>query len=348
MDRSFSINGRAIGPDEPPYVVAEMSANHNGSFDRAQQIIEAAHEAGADAIKLQTQTPEGLTIDCDSEYFQVGDNEEPDRTLYDLYHEAHTPWEWHEELKELASELGMDLFSSPFSTEAVDFLESLNLPAYKIASFENVDLPLIRRISETGKPIIMSTGMATLAELDEAVRTAHRAGADQVALLKCTSSYPAPADEMNLRTIPHLSKTFDATVGLSDHTTDLAVPVTAVTFGASIVEKHIRIGEKCLESDFALMPDEFARMVEAVHTSHRAAGSIKYGETDQEAASLRRSLFAVESIEEGEAFSEENIRSIRPGHGLHPRHLDDFLGQRAACNIERGTPLSWDLLGGAV
>jgi N-acetylneuraminate synthase len=347
----ITIRGREIGPGKPVYIIAEMSANHNHNFDQAVQIMQAAKDAGADAIKLQTYTPDTLTIDCDAPYFQVGTGTIwAGRTLYDLYGEAYTPWDWQPELKQMAEDLGMDLFSTPFDSSAVDFLEDMQVPAHKIASFEIVDLPLIRKVASTGKPLIMSTGMASLAEIDEAVRTAREAGATQLALLKCTSAYPSPPDEMNLRTIPHLASAFDVPAGLSDHTMGTAVPVAAVTLGACIIEKHFTISRSIPgpDSAFSLEPPEFKAMVEAVRTVEAALGSISYGTGAHEEPSrvFRRSLFVVEDVRAGEAFTPRNVRSIRPGYGLPPRYLESIVGRRAACAIARGTPLEWKHVAG--
>lgn len=344
----FTIGRREIGPDRPVYVVAEMSANHGQDLDQALRIVRAAAAAGADAVKLQTYTPDTLTIDCARDAFRIGGTIWEGRTLYDLYAEAYTPWEWQPRLKEVAAELGLDLFSTPFDSTAVDFLEEMGVPAYKVASFEIVDLPLIRRVAQTGKPLILSTGMASLAEIDEAVATARAAGAAQIALLKCTSAYPAQPDEMNLRTIPHLADAFGAVVGLSDHTLGIAVPVAAVALGACIVEKHLTLSRalKGPDSAFSLEPGEFRSMVDAIREAERALGSVRYETTEKESASraFRRSLFVIRSVRAGEPFTEENVRSIRPGMGLHTRYLPEVLGRRARCDIERGTPLAWDLV----
>lgn len=336
-----------IGTGNPVYIVAEMSASHHQDFDQAVQIIHAAKEAGADAIKVQTYTPDTITIDCRSEYFQIGPGTIWEgRNLYDLYGEAYTPWEWQPELMEIARDLGLDLFSTPFDPTAVDFLENMRVPAYKIASFELVDLPLIRKVAQTGKPIIMSTGMASLAEIDEAVRTVREAGSGQIALLKCTSAYPASPAEMNLRTIPHLAAAFGVPAGLSDHTLGIAVPVAAVALGACIVEKHLTLSRSIPgpDSAFSLEPQEFKDMVQAIRVTEQALGEVRYEVTEREAASrvFRRSLFAVKDIQAGELFTEENVRSIRPGNGLHPRYWDKILGRRASQDINRGTPLSWE------
>jgi N-acetylneuraminate synthase len=344
----FSINQRLIGPGQPTYIIAELSANHNQDFEQAVKLIEAAHEAGADAIKLQTYTPDTITIDCDNEYFRINGTLWDGRKLYDLYGEAYTPWDWHPRLKQAANDLGMDLFSSPFDDTAVDFLEALNVPAFKIASFENVDIGLLRRVVRTGQPIILSTGMATLAEIDEAVQTIRAAGGEQLALLKCTSAYPASPAEINLKTIPHLAAAFGTPVGLSDHTLGIAVPVAAVALGACIIEKHFTLSRAIPgpDSAFSLEPHEFKAMVEAVRTAEQALGVVQYGASPNEAKSrvFRRSLFVVKDMRAGEVFTHENVRSIRPGHGLHTRHLDDIIGQRASRAIARGTPLSWGLV----
>jgi N-acetylneuraminate synthase len=350
MNPFIEINNRRIGPGYPTYVIAEMSANHNQNFDQAVKILEAAKEAGADAIKLQTYTPDTLTIDCNNEYFQIRGTLWDGRTLYDLYNEAYMPWGWQPRLKEIANEMGLDLFSTAYDDMAVDFLEAMAVPAYKIASFENIDLPLLRRIAQTGKPIIMSTGMATLAEIDEAVRTIREAGSSQLALLKCTSAYPASPKEMNLRTIPHLAEAFNVPVGLSDHTLDIAVPVAAVALGACIVEKHFTLSRDIPgpDSAFSLEPYEFKVMVEAVRTAKKALGSVHYGASEREAVSrvFRRSLFVVQDMKAGEMFTLENARSIRPGYGLHTRYLEEVVGRYASRDIKRGTPLTWDLVGG--
>lgn len=345
----MKVDNREIGPGNPVYIIAEMSANHNRDFDRAIKIIQAAKEAGADAIKLQTYTPDTLTIDCDNEHFRIKEGLWEGRTLYDLYEEAYMPWEWQPKLQQVANDLGLDFFSTAYDETAVDFLEGLDVPVYKVASFELVDLPLLRRIAQTGKPIILSTGMATLAEIDEAVRTIREAGGEQLALLKCTSAYPAPPEEMNLRTIPHLAEAFGVPTGLSDHTLGIAVPVAAVALGACIVEKHFTLSrdEPGPDSAFSLEPHEFKAMVKAIRVAEKAVGKVQYGVGEREAQSrvFRRSLFVVQDMKAGETFTEENVRSIRPGYGLHTRYLDEVLGRFVAKDIERGTPLSWELVG---
>ncbi len=345
----MTINGRDIGPGKSVYIIAEMSANHNQEFEQAVRILEAAREAGVDAVKLQTYTPDTLTINCSNEHFQIESGTIWEgRNLYDLYGEAYTPWEWQPRLKEIAHELGLDLFSTPFDPTAVDFLEEVGMPAYKVASFEVVDLPLLQRIARTGKPIIMSTGMASLAEIDEAVRTIREGGGSELALLKCTSAYPAPPEEMNLRTIPHLAEAFGVPTGLSDHTLGIAVPVVAVTLGACIIEKHFTLSREISgpDSTFSLEPYEFKAMVDAVRTAEQALGLVSYKVTEKEKASqvFRRSLFVVMDMKAGDVFTEENVRSIRPGYGLHTRHLEDILGRTASQDIPRGTPLNWSLI----
>lgn len=338
-----------IGPGHKVFVVAEMSANHNQDYGQAVEILHAARDAGADAVKLQTYTPDTLTINSDREPFRIGEGTLwKGRTLYDLYGQAYTPWDWQPKLKEIAKALEIELFSTPFDPSSVDFLEEMGVPAYKVASFEIVDMPLLRRIAQTGKPMILSTGMASLAEIDEAVRTARDAGATEIALLKCTSAYPAPPEEMNLRTIPHLAQAFGVPVGLSDHSLGIAVPVAAVALGACIVEKHLTLSRELPgpDSAFSLEPGEFRAMVSAVRETEQALGQVSYEVTEKEAASqtFRRSLFVVQDVGAGEPFTRDNLRCIRPSHGLHPRSFELVLGRRAARDIERGTPLSWDLI----
>lgn len=347
--KEISIAGRRIAPGAPTYIIAELSANHGQKFDEAMRLVEAAHAAGADAVKLQTYTADTLTLACDRPEFKIGKGTIWEgRTLHDLYQEAYTPWDWQPKLKDRATELGLHCFSSPFDPTAVDFLEKMQVPTYKIASFELVDLPLIERCAATGKPLIMSTGMATRTEIDEAVAAARRGGATQIALLKCTSGYPAPVEEMNLRTIPDMMQSFDLPIGLSDHTLDVGVPVAAVALGACIIEKHltIRRSDGGPDAAFSLEPAEFRAMVEQVRITERALGRVNYEVSQKESASrvFRRSLFAVENVQAGEVFTEKNVRSIRPGAGLPPKHLGEILGRRAAKDVERGTPLSWELI----
>ena len=349
MTDSIEIGKRRIGPGNPAYCIAEVSANHNQNFAQAVRIIEAAKEAGADAVKLQTYTADTMTMVSTRKEFRIAGGTLWDgRNLHDLYGEAYTPWEWQPRLKEVAEDLGMDLFSSAFDATAVDFLEKMGVPAHKVASFELVDIPLIQRMARTGKPLIVSTGMASVEEIEEALQAARQAGATQIALLKCTSAYPAPAEEMNLRTIPEMARRFGVPVGLSDHTMGVAAPVAAVTLGACIIEKHLTLSRATPgpDSGFSLEPHEFKTMMEAVRTAEKALGEVHFGVSEKEEASraFRRSLFVVEDVKRGETFTEGNVRSIRPGYGLHTRHLGEVLGKRAVCDIERGTPLSWDLV----
>lgn len=348
----MQIGKRKIGTGQGVYIIAEVSANHHQNYDAAVDIIHAARDAGADAIKLQTYTPDTMTIASEAKPFQIGGGTLWDgRTLHDLYGEAYTPWEWQPKLKRIANDLGMDLFSSAFDATAVDFLEKMDVPAHKVASFELVDIPLIQKMARTGKPLIMSTGMATVEEIEEAVQAARQAGATQIALLKCSSAYPAPPAEMHLHTIPDLAQRFDVPVGLSDHTMGIAVPAAAVAVGACIIEKHLTLSraEPGPDSAFSLEPVEFKQMVDAVRVVEQALGSVHYGLSGKDEASrvFRRSLFVVEDVKAGEQFTEANVRSIRPGHGLHTRHLAEILDKRAACDIARGTPLSWELVAGS-
>ncbi len=342
---------RLIGHGAPTYVIAELSGNHQQRLEAAVQLVDAAADAGADAVKLQTYRPDTITIDAQRPEFRIeSDTVWDGRMLYDLYAEAYTPWEWHEPLQRRAHERGLHFFSSPFDHSAVELLERLNVPAYKIASFEIVDVGLIARVARTGKPMIISTGMATLEEIQEAVEAARSAGATELALLKCTSAYPAPPEESNLITIPDMVARFGVPVGLSDHTLGAVVPIAAVGVGAAIVEKHLTLSRADGGPDggFSLEPDEFRQMVEGIRIAERALGRVSYEPSESDAPSriLRRSLFAVRDIAAGEPLSDENVRSIRPGHGLHTRHLPEIVGKLAARDIERGTPMTWDLVGG--
>ncbi len=349
MSARFTINGREIGAGRSVYIIAEMSANHHHDFEQAAAIVRAAKDAGADAIKLQTYRPDTMTIDARTPSFQIGKGTIWEgRNLFELYGEAYTPWEWQPKLKQMADALGLDCFSTPFDFTAVDFLEQMAVPAHKIASFELVDLPLIRRVARTGKPVIMSTGMGSLEEIDEAVRAFREAGGTQLALLKCTSAYPSPAADMNLRTIPHLGEAFGVPAGLSDHTLGIAVPVAAVALGACIIEKHFTLSRATPgpDSAFSLEPQEFRAMVDAVRAAEQALGRVSYTVSEKEKASrvFRRSLFVVEDVAAGETLTEKNLRCIRPGNGMHPRHLPVVLGRKATSAISRGTPLDWDLI----
>lgn len=326
------------------YIIAEISANHNGSLERAEAIVRAAADAGADAIKLQTYTADTMTIPCDNEYFRIKGTLWDGKTLHDLYQEAYTPWEWQPRLKALANDLGMDCFSTPFDATAVDFLEEMNVPCHKVASFEVADIPLLKKIGSTGKPVIMSTGMASLAEIDEAVTTLRESGTRELALLKCTSAYPAPPEEANLRTIPHLAQAFNCVAGLSDHTLGSAVAVGAVALGARIIEKHFTLAraDGGPDSAFSMEPDEFKQMVQDIRTVEKALGSVCYDLTPKQKESkvFRRSLFVVKDMKAGDVFTEENVRSIRPGYGLPPRFLSIILGKQASINLRKGTPLA--------
>lgn len=348
MKKNFRINNKEIGEGQPTFIIAEMSANHNQKFEVAIEILKAAKESGADAVKLQTYTPDTLTIDADNEYFRIKGTLWEGETLYSLYGKAYTPWDWQPELKKIAERLGLICFSSPFDQSAVDFLENMDVPAYKVASFELVDIPLIEYIASKGKPIIMSTGMATIKEISEAVETARKKGVMDIALLKCTSAYPAKPEDMNLVTIPHLTETFDVIAGLSDHTLGISVPVASVALGASIIEKHFTLSRANGGPDaaFSLEPEEFKAMVEAVRTVEKALGNVNYNITAEETESkvFRRSLFVVNDIKAGETFTEDNTRSIRPGYGLPPKYLKDILGKKAKRDIKRGTPLNRELL----
>jgi pseudaminic acid synthase len=345
---TFRIGRRQVGEGQPTFIVAELSANHGGSLERATRVIEAAAASGADAIKLQTYTADTLTVDADNEHFRIKGTLWDGRTLYDLYNEAHLPWEWHAPLQRTALDLGLEFFSTPFDATAVEFLASLDVPAWKIASFELVDLPLIRKVAATGLPVIMSTGMATRDEIAEGVRTLVDNGGGPLVLLKCTSAYPARPEDMHLRTIPDMAAHFGVPVGLSDHTLGIEVPVAAVALGACVIEKHLTLSraEPGPDSAFSLEPAEFKAMVAAVRTAERAAGSVSYEGSAGEAASrvFRRSLFVVRDMKAGDRFSPESVRSIRPAAGLHTRHLDEVLGRRAGRDIRKGTPLSWDLI----
>lgn len=346
MTPEIQIAERRIGENHPTFIIAELSANHLQNYDKAVALVHAAKEAGADAVKLQTYTPETMTLDLPRPMFQASSKLWRGRQLFDLYREAMTPWEWHRPLKDLAESLGMVLFSSPFDQSAVDFLYELGVPVWKIASFELVDLPLIRACASTGLPMIMSTGMATLEEIDEAVAAARTAGCKELALLKCTSSYPARFDEMNLRTIPDLAQRYRVPVGLSDHSPGSAIPVAAVSLGARLIEKHIILARSDGGPDapFSLEPSEFKHLVSDVRAAEAAFGTVHYGVMPNEAPARngRRSIFVVEDIKAGETLTSKNLRCIRPANGLHSRHLNELFGKKAATDLELGTPLQWD------
>ncbi len=349
-NRSIQLGGKEIGPAHRPFVVAEMSGNHNQSLDRALEIVDAAATTGATALKIQTYTPETMTLDLREREFVIEDRNSlwAGRSLFDLYKEAHTPWEWHSPIFKRCRERNLIAFSTPFDETAVDFLESLDVPAYKIASFENTDLPLLRRVARTGKPILVSTGMATVAEIDDCVRTVRAAGKSELILLKCTSTYPASPEHSNLLTLPHLRDLFDVQVGLSDHTTGIGAAVAAIALGATVVEKHftLRRSDGGVDSAFSLEPAELAALVSETDTAWRALGRINYGPTATEKPSLRfrRSLYVVADAKEGELVTQKNIRAIRPGLGLSPKNLDEVLGRTFRRDVTRGTPLDWNLL----
>ncbi|MBM3228220.1 pseudaminic acid synthase [Candidatus Peribacteria bacterium] len=356
MKNTILIHGREVGAGQPAYIIAEMSGNHNQSYEKAVEIIYAMKDAGADAVKIQTYTADTITLKSDRPEFQIGGGTLWDgKTLHDLYSEAFTPWEWQPKLKAVAEDLGMDLFSTPFDASSVEFLESMDVPAYKIASFEIVDIPLIRKVAATGKPIIISTGMASRSEIEDALEAAKGC---EVALLKCTSAYPARPESMNLNTIPAMIKDFHVPVGLSDHTLDNAAAVTAVRLGACIIEKHFKLDQnECgPDSTFSLDPQAFRSMVDVIRAAEHGKnmepldpvilGSAQYGPSPEEKKSMqfRRSLFVVKDIAEGETFTNENVRSIRPANGLAPAHYDRVLGRKATKRIERGTPLREDCI----
>jgi pseudaminic acid synthase len=348
----MKIGHRGIGREHRPYVIAEMSGNHNHSLDRALAIVDAAADAGADAIKLQTYTAETMTLDSTAPGFVIDDPKSlwAGRQLYQLYEEAHTPWDWHEAIFERATARGLHAFSTPFDETAVDFLETLDVPAYKIASFECTDLPLIRKVAATGKPMIISTGMATLAEIDETVRTARAAGAKHIVLLKCTSTYPATPENTNLATIPVLRQAFGCEVGLSDHTMGCGAAIAAVALGAVVVEKHFTLAraDGGVDSTFSLEPAELALLRTETERAWQAMGGVVFGGTVAEKKSLafRRSLYVVQDMQPGEAFTPDNVRAIRPGMGMAPKYMETVLGMRAVKSIARGTPLDWALLRG--
>lgn len=347
--KDFQIDNRVVGQAVPPYIIAEMSANHNGSLQRALDIIKAAKEAGADAIKLQTYTADSMTLNVDHPRFRVkGSNPWDGEHLFDLYAKASTPWEWHAQLFAYGRELGITIFSSPFDAEAVKLLISLDAPAYKIASFELVDHELIALCAATGKPLIMSTGMASLAEISEAVQVARNHGAQDIVLLKCTSAYPAPPSEINLLTIPHLSQAFGIQVGLSDHTMDVGVSVAATALGATVIEKHFTLARSDggVDSSFSLEPKELAQLVSETKNAHAALGKVSYVQGDLETSfkKYRRSLFFVNNVSEGQVITAADIRALRPGDGLMPKFKEHVIGRSLKTAVTKGTPVSWDVL----
>ncbi len=351
----IKIGGHAIGARHAPFAIAEMSGNHNGSLERALRLVDAAADAGAHALKIQTYTADTMTLDLPRGEFLVADdgtNPWGGRTLYSLYQEAHTPWEWHPAIFERCRTRGLVGFSAPFDPTAVDFLETLDVPCYKIASFENVDLPLIRRVAATGKPMIISTGLANLREIAEAVEAARAGGCEELILLKCTSAYPADPRHSNLATIPYLRSMFHCEVGISDHTPGIGAAVAAAAIGAVVIEKHLTLSraDGGVDSTFSLEPHEFAQLVTESARAVESIGAVEFGRSEAETASLqfRRSLYVVRDVAQGEAFSAENVRAIRPGRGLPPKFVDIVLGRRAARAVEKGTPVTWELLGSPV
>ncbi|MDD7027017.1 MAG: pseudaminic acid synthase [Lachnospiraceae bacterium] len=345
----MKIGQREIGKGQPVYIIAEMSANHAGDIENAKKIIREAKRAGADCVKIQTYTADTLTIDCDNEYFQISKGTWNGENLYRLYQKAYTPWEWQKELMEEAKKEGLDFFSTPFDKSSVDFLEEIGVEFYKIASFEIVDLPLLKYVASKGKPMIMSTGMSTLGDIEAAVNTVRSQGNDQLALLRCASAYPAITDEMNLKTMQNMGEIFQVPVGLSDHSMGSVGAVTAVALGASIIEKHFCL-DRTLEnpdSSFSMNPEEFSQMVRDVRQAQKAIGKVSYGPTRQEESNVvfRRSIFCVKDIQAGEPLTEENIRIIRPGYGLEPKFYEEILGQVALRDIKRGMPIKQSLIG---
>ena len=344
MNKEIKIGSHVISENSPTYIVAEMSANHNMDFNRAKDIIKAAKESGADAIKIQTYTPDTITIDSDMPAFRTKGIWEG-RTLYELYGKAYTPWEWQKDLRDYAKEVGIDFFSSPFDLTAVDFLEELDVPAYKVASFEINDIPFIRKIAKLGKPIIMSTGIAYLEDIDLAIRTCMEENNENVILLKCISAYPAPYENMNLKVIPNMRETFNCICGLSDHSMGTEIAVAAVSLGAKVIEKHftLRRADGGEDSEFSMEPSEFAMMVKEIRNVEKALGKVTYelNEGQIESRIFSRSLFVVEDVKEGEIFTPANVRSIRPGIGMHTKYWNEILGKKARCDIKKGTPMDW-------
>jgi len=350
MNNVFNIAGGLIGQGHAPFIIAEMSGNHNQSLQRALDIVEAAAKAGAHALKIQTYTPDTMTLDLDEREFHIGDPNSlwTGTSLYKLYSEAYTPWEWHQPIFDRARELGIIAFSTPFDESSVDFLEALNVPCYKIASFENTDLPLIRKVAATGKPLIISTGMASIAELDDTVRAARESGCKNLILLKCTSTYPASPENTNLLTIPHLRELFDCEVGLSDHTMGVGVSVASVALGATVIEKHFTLNrdDGGVDSTFSMQPDELAQLVIESRRAWQALGKVSYGVTavEQKSLQFRRSLYVVEDLKAGAVLNRSNVRAIRPGLGLPPKYMEQILGRRVNQDIKRGTALTWKTL----
>ena len=348
--KDIVLQGRKIGPRERPFIIAEMSGNHNESLERALAIVRAAAGAGADAVKLQTYTPDTMTLDLNEGEFRIEDKNSlwHGETLYSLYARAHTPWDWHRPIMELCRELNIICFSTPFDATAVDFLENLNVPAYKIASHENADIPLIKKVAATGKPLFISVGLATLAELDETVRAVREAGNENLVLLKCTNRPPADPDDTNLATIPHMQELFDVQVGLSDHTPGIGVAVAGAAFGATVIEKHLTLNraDGGVDAAFSLEPSELKKLIVETERAWQAIGRVTYGVTEKEKRSLqfRRSLYVVQDMKAGDVFTPGNLRAIRPGKGLPPKYYEMFIGRKVSHDVKRGTPVNWDLL----
>ncbi len=350
MNGNITIGNNVVGYDKPCYIIAEMSGNHNHDFDRAVRIIKAAKEAGADAIKVQTYTADSITLNCDNKYFRINQGTLWDgRTLHELYEEAYTPWEWQPKLQKVANDLGMDFFSTPFDFSSVDFLEDMNVPAYKIASFEITDIPLIRKVAELGKPVIISTGIARLADIELAMETCRKAGNENVILLKCCSAYPTPYEDINLKTMVSIAETFDCVTGLSDHTMGSTVSGAAVAMGAKVIEKHLTLNRSDggVDSAFSMEPAEFKKMVEDIRIIEKAIGCVTYELSAMQSAEREhtRSLFIAKDMKNGDLFTTENLRSVRPGYGLHTKHYYEILGKRITCDAKLGTPLRWDMIG---
>lgn len=346
---NLSIANRIIGLDNPVFIIAELSANHRQDINIAIESIKAMKKAGADAVKLQTYTPDTITIDCDNEYFQIKHGTIWDGVnLYDLYKEAYTPWEWHPILKKAAEEIGLVFFSTPFDNTAVDFLDKMDVPAYKVASLEITDIPLIEYIASKGKPVILSTGIAKLSDIENAIEACKRAGNEKIIILKCTTEYPTPLEDVNLKTIPNLAETFNQLIGLSDHSLGISVPIAAVCLGACVIEKHFILSKDLggPDSSFSLDPQEFMAMVKSIREAEKAMGKVNYELSEKVLRSREfcRSLFVVKDMNAGEEFTTENVRSIRPGYGLKPKYINCVLNKKARHNIKKGSPLTWQLI----
>lgn len=349
MNKNIQIGSHIISSESRTYIIAEMSANHNMNYERAVEILHAAKDSGADAIKIQTYTADTITLDCDDSYFQISQGTLWDgMTLHKLYEKAYTPWEWQPKLQKVANDIGLDFFSSPFDFSSVVFLEKMNVPAYKIASFEITDIPLIRKVARIGKPVIISTGIATLADIELAMKTCKEEGNDNIVLLKCCSAYPTPYEDINLRTMVNLRETFNCIVGLSDHTKGDTVAVASVAMGAKVVEKHLTLSraDGGVDSAFSMEPEEFKKMVESIRIVEKAMGQVTYELTEKQKGEREhaRSLFIAKDMKAGDILDENNIRSVRPGYGLHTKYYDELLGKKIKRDVKLGTPLSWDLI----